>query len=114
MLLGFISLLLTVSTGVVSKICILASYGKTMLPCKFDYGNKDSGDHRNKEDGDHDRDHDHDKRKLLSLATDMMWRRSLAASSSDDYCSKHVRPPPKLTIPFEQFAVTFLFFFFFP
>lgn len=82
MLLGFISLVLTVSTGVLSKICIPASYGKTMLPCEFNHGNKD-------DDDDHDNDHDHDKRKLLSLATDMMWRRSLAASTSDDYCSKH-------------------------
>ncbi|KAL3736470.1 hypothetical protein ACJRO7_025418 [Eucalyptus globulus] len=82
MLLGFISLVLTVSTGVLSKICIPASYGKTMLRCKFNHGNKD-------DDDGHDHDHDHDKGKLLSLATDMMWHRFLAASTSDDYCSKH-------------------------
>ncbi|XP_048129489.1 MLO protein homolog 1-like [Rhodamnia argentea] len=87
MLLGFMSLLLTVSIGVISKVCIPASYGETMLPCKFDHENKDDGGHPNKEDD------DHDKRKLLSLATDMMWRRSLAASASDDYCSKHGKIP---------------------
>ncbi|KAF8026332.1 hypothetical protein BT93_F2962 [Corymbia citriodora subsp. variegata] len=81
MLLGFLSLVLTVSTGLLSKICIPESYGETMLPCK--------SDHKNKDDDDHDPDHDHDRRKLLSLATDRMWRRSLAASASDDYCSKH-------------------------
>ncbi|XP_030441622.2 MLO protein homolog 1-like [Syzygium oleosum] len=89
MLLGFMSLVLTVSIGVLSKICIPASYGKIMLPCKFDYENKDDGDHPYKQDDNHDGDHDHDKRKLLSLATDMMQRRSLAASAPDDYCSKH-------------------------
>lgn len=95
MVLGFLSLVLTVSIGVLSKICIPASYGKIMLPCKFDYGNKDDGDRPYKEDDNHDGGHDHDKRKLLSLAADMMQRRSLAASGPDDYCSKHVRPPPK-------------------
>lgn len=36
MLLGFISLLLTVFQGVISKICIPEKYVKHMLPCKFD------------------------------------------------------------------------------
>ncbi|KAI6690673.1 hypothetical protein NL676_027501 [Syzygium grande] len=89
MLLGFMSLVLTVSIGVLSKICIPASYGKIMLPCKFDHENKDDGDRPYKEDDNHDGGHDHDKRKLLSLATGTMQRRSLAASAPDDYCSKH-------------------------
>lgn len=34
MLLGFISLLLTVSQGLISKICVPENVSKTMLPCK--------------------------------------------------------------------------------
>ncbi|KAF4349387.1 hypothetical protein F8388_012557 [Cannabis sativa] len=75
MLLGFISLLLTVGTQYISKICIPAKFGDVMLPCK---GTK--------------MDHDDDRRKLLSYDDDdhhhVIWRRALA--SSPDYCSTYV------------------------
>ncbi|KAJ4702315.1 MLO-like protein [Melia azedarach] len=79
MLLGFISLLLTVGTRFIYKICIPAKYGDTMLPCKIEYDEDD----KKGEDGD-----DHG-RKLLLYAGDITWRRVLAAAASgDDYCTK--------------------------
>ncbi|KAM3000513.1 hypothetical protein FF2_036914 [Malus domestica] len=80
MLLGFISLLLTVGTRFLPKICISTKYGDTMLPCqlnesKHSEGGKDEG---NKGGGDEDR-----RRKLLSHAENMIWRRVLASSAGD-------------------------------
>ncbi|KAM1449871.1 hypothetical protein ACFX2I_037175 [Malus domestica] len=79
MLLGFISLLLTVGTRFLPKICISTKYGDTMLPCqnesKYSEGGKDEG---NKGGGDEDR-----RRKLLSHAENMIWRRVLASSAGD-------------------------------
>lgn len=88
MLLGFISLLITVGTNVIAKICIPKSAGSIMLPCKKEYTdeakNKDKGD----EDGDHEGD---DRRKLLWFAGDAIARRMLAPAAGDgDYCSKSV------------------------
>ncbi|KAL5705997.1 MLO protein 1 [Ranunculus cassubicifolius] len=79
MLLGFISLLLTVGTQPITKICIPAKAGKFMLPCKKkgDYGG-DKKDDDNKDN----------RRKLLSLAEDMISRRFLAADVKEDYCAK--------------------------
>ncbi|KAH9759683.1 MLO-like protein [Citrus sinensis] len=75
MLLGFLSLLLTVGTRFIYKICIPAEYGNTMLPCKIE--NDTGGD-----DDDH-------RRKLLLYSGDVMWRRVLAApAGGDDYCSR--------------------------
>lgn len=78
MLLGFISLLITVGTKPISKICIPEKAGNTMLPCKKeakkDYGNGDG-------------------RKLLWYAGDDISHRLLAAAaaaSGDDYCSQKV------------------------
>ncbi|KAK7409856.1 hypothetical protein VNO78_00217 [Psophocarpus tetragonolobus] len=70
MLLGFISLLLTFGTKYIAKICISASAGDIMLPCKK----------KNASDSDDDR------RKLLG----MEWRRVLATSpaAGSDYCAK--------------------------
>ncbi|KAF9618734.1 hypothetical protein IFM89_002429 [Coptis chinensis] len=79
MLLGFISLLLTVGTQPISKICIPSEMGDYMLPCA-----KVPKDEDGKESG----------RKLLSLAQDTIWRRSLAADSgTGDYCSKYNKVP---------------------
>ncbi|CAL5383323.1 unnamed protein product [Camellia sinensis] len=69
MLLGFISLLLTVSTTYISKICIPAKLGHTMLPCSRKF---------------------YEKRKLLSTYDDQdfMWHRVLAAADEKtDYCA---------------------------
>lgn len=77
MLLGFISLLITVGTKPVSKICISAEAGSTMLPCKGqpkDYKNNGGNSGR----------------KLLWHTGDVIWRRALAVGGAEDYCSKNV------------------------
>ncbi|XP_074369488.1 MLO protein homolog 1-like [Apium graveolens] len=89
MLLGFISLLITVGTNVIAKICIPKSAGSIMLPCKKEYTDeaKDKGD----EDGDHAGD---GGRKLLWFAGDAIARRMLAPAAADeDYCSKSDKVP---------------------
>ncbi|KDP36763.1 hypothetical protein JCGZ_08054 [Jatropha curcas] len=87
MLLGFISLLLTVGTKYIAKICIPAKYGDDMLPCKTNYDNNDEGD--GNDDNGNDR-----RRKLLSLAGNVVWRRVLAAAGGgDDYCNKKDKVP---------------------
>ncbi|OMP09270.1 Mlo-related protein [Corchorus olitorius] len=83
MLLGFISLLLTVGTLYIPEICIPKKVGNSMLPCKpksgyaGDDGSKQKDDDQSGDGGD-DR-----RRKLLSYyAQDMIPRRVLAASKS--------------------------------
>ncbi|XVF63503.1 hypothetical protein PTKIN_Ptkin09bG0091700 [Pterospermum kingtungense] len=77
MLLGFISLLLTVGTYYIPEICIPEKIGNSMLPCKpkseKSKGNDGEGDDR--------------RRKLLSYAEDMVWRRVLADSTKGS-CDK--------------------------
>lgn len=85
MLLGFISLLLTMGTAYVTKICIPAKAGNTMLPCKFEDGKNDE-DNGNGGGGD-------DRRKLLSFSEDVIWRRVLAPAQKGDYCSKYGKVP---------------------
>ncbi|KAK9928443.1 hypothetical protein M0R45_025579 [Rubus argutus] len=86
MLLGFISLLLAVGTRYLPKICIPASIGDTMLPCELkkvyagDGGDGGKGGDGDKGKGGGD---DGDRRKLLSLAENMIWRRVLAEPSGD-------------------------------
>ena len=84
MLLGFISLLLTIGTRFIAKICIPAELGSTMLPCKRGY--KDGGGYGG-DDGDDGGD---GRRKLLSYAEERILRRVLAAQAGGDYCSKSV------------------------
>lgn len=80
MLLGFISLLLTVGTTYVAKICVPKRLGNTWLPCDIDGGGAGDGD-----DGDDD---DDKGRKLLSYGQQMVWRRALASKTDQyDYCS---------------------------
>ncbi|CAK7355511.1 unnamed protein product [Dovyalis caffra] len=80
MLLGFISLLITVGTKPISKICIPEKAGNIMLPCKKEI-KKDSD---KGEPGDKD-----DRRKLLWYAGDAISHRLLAAAAGgDDYCSQ--------------------------
>ncbi|KAK1388663.1 hypothetical protein POM88_016841 [Heracleum sosnowskyi] len=80
MLLGFISLLLTVGTSYIVKICIPTKLGDTFLPCEdnkkksYDKGGSGGG-------GD-------DRRKLLSYAEEIIWRRALASGDEEeDYCA---------------------------
>ncbi|KAM0012925.1 hypothetical protein Hdeb2414_s0046g00746451 [Helianthus debilis subsp. tardiflorus] len=85
MLLGFLSLLLTVGTKYVAKICVPEKVGDKMLPCKVkDYDDKKKG-------GDGDGDDEH--RKLLSLSEEIIFRRVLAgASDSGTTCSEGMVP----------------------
>ncbi|XP_021902653.1 MLO protein homolog 1-like [Carica papaya] len=78
MLLGFISLLLSVSTKFISKICLPRHLENFMLPCK------PSSDEK-KIDDDHN-----DRRKLLWFT---QHRVLAAASSGDDYCSTKDKLP---------------------
>lgn len=97
MLLGFISLLLTVGSTLIYKICIPAHYGRFMLPCKYksetayekDTGSTDQGDDENSKGSD-----DHG-RKLLFYDGDMAWRRVLAtpATGGEGYCTDQVEIP---------------------
>lgn len=79
MLLGFISLLLTVGQSVISNICIPASVGATWHPCgkkqesALDKGTEDESEHR---------------RRLLSLTS----RRLLAAGATDKCAAKGMVP----------------------
>lgn len=91
MLLGFISLLLTVGTYYIPEICIPENIGYSMLPCKRkseDYA--EDGDKGKGEVGDDGGDGGDDgRRKLLSYAEDhMVWRRVLADSKGKDSCDK--------------------------
>ncbi|KAM4122392.1 hypothetical protein ACB094_01G080200 [Castanea mollissima] len=79
MLLGFISLLLTVGTTYITRICIPSKVGNTMLPCRTDATKKDQGGAG--------------RRKLLSNDENVMWRRVLAGSSGDDFCPKNGKVP---------------------
>lgn len=89
MLLGFISLLLTVGTTYVVKICIPIKLGDTFLPCE-DYRKKSSNKGGSGDGGG-------DRRKLLSFAEEIMWRRALASEDEgEDYCAARVR---KLCVP---------------
>ncbi|KAL1820704.1 hypothetical protein ACET3Z_015573 [Daucus carota] len=84
MILGFISLLLTVSTTYVVKICIPIKLGKTLLPCKHNHEKRGLYD-------DHVQNEGGDRRKLLSFEEAMMWRRGLAVGGEyeihEDYCA---------------------------
>ncbi|XVE94384.1 hypothetical protein REPUB_Repub02eG0004100 [Reevesia pubescens] len=83
MLLGFISLLLTVGTYYIPEICIPEKIGNTMLPCKPKPDNADKGKGKGNENEDDGR------RKLLSFAQHMVWRRVLADSKEKgDSCDE--------------------------
>ncbi|KAK9065721.1 hypothetical protein SSX86_015122 [Deinandra increscens subsp. villosa] len=77
MLLGFLSLLLTVGTKYVAKICVPEQIGYKMLPCKA----KDVEDDYNENKNKNKLDVGDQSRKLLSLAKEMVFRRVLAPAS---------------------------------
>ncbi|KAK1400716.1 Seven transmembrane MLO family protein [Heracleum sosnowskyi] len=80
-ILGFISLLLSVSTTYVVKICIPIKLGKTLLPCQHYKEKSGLFDDKGENEGG-------DRRKLLSYAEGMMWHRSLVARDEhEDYCA---------------------------
>ncbi|KAL1222886.1 MLO-like protein 2 [Cardamine amara subsp. amara] len=85
MLMGFISLLLTIGQTPISNICIPKNVAATMHPCSLaeetkKYGKKDTG----KKDGD---DEKSGRRLLLELAESFIPRRSLATKGYDN-CAK--------------------------
>ena len=92
MLLGFISLLLTIGQTPISNICISQNVASSMHPCsaaqeaekygKKDSGKKDSG----KKGGDDDEKPSH--RLLLELAESFIPRRSLATKGYDKCAEK--------------------------
>eukprot|EP01018_Ginkgo_biloba_P000698 Gb_12176 [translate_table: standard] len=90
MLLGFISLLITIGQKPFSKICIAKRLAHTMLPCKKKYGsdNGESDLDDAEEDGDSSRGKN---RKLLwesmSSSQEVPWRRILVIGGGSDYCA---------------------------
>ncbi|KAL3845901.1 hypothetical protein ACJIZ3_003304 [Penstemon smallii] len=84
MLLGFISLLLTVGTTYIVKICVSKEIGNKWLPCGIDL-NRTAGN--KSDDDDDDEKGKNGQRKLISYAQEMVWRRSLAAGTDEyDHC----------------------------
>lgn len=86
MLLGFISLLLTVGQGIISNICISEKMGAKWHPCE----NKQET--QLTEDEDEDEDSESNGRKLLMIMSDSggSFRRILASAASTDKCAAKV------------------------
>ncbi|KAF5470680.1 hypothetical protein F2P56_011177 [Juglans regia] len=88
MLLGFISLLLTVGQSPISNICISKSLGATWHPCS----KKKEAD-LNKEE-DEEEDSESHRRKLLMLSdSGGSFRRILASASNSDKCAEKDKVP---------------------
>ncbi|KAG5250206.1 MLO protein [Salix suchowensis] len=82
-----ISLLITVGTRAILKICIPEKFENLMLPCKNDYAGDSYEDKNGGKGGDGD-DGGDNKRKLLSFAGNLSIHRVLAAAAAGgDYCS---------------------------
>ncbi|KAJ4726000.1 MLO-like protein [Melia azedarach] len=87
MLLGFISLLLTVGGNLISKICIPESAANTWHPC-----NKKEEEEQNKE-AEETTDYENRRRLLAVAASGGSLRRALAAASSGDKCAAKGKVP---------------------
>ncbi|XP_042455360.1 MLO protein homolog 1-like [Zingiber officinale] len=74
MLLGFISLLLTIGQGPISRICVPAKVATIMLPCSRNYSQEGA---------------DAGRRKLLWHEREGALRRVLAGASASDSCSNY-------------------------
>lgn len=83
MLLGFISLLLTVGQGLISNICISERVGATWHPCSKKQEEKVSPTKTES-----DSDETESRRKLLAAAMEGSFRRVLAAGSTDKCAEK--------------------------
>ncbi|KAG2670347.1 hypothetical protein I3760_14G081400 [Carya illinoinensis] len=85
MLLGFISLLLTVGQSPISNICISKSLGATWHPCS-----KEEETESNNNKAEEETDSETGGRKLLSMLSDSggSFRRILASGSSTDKCAE--------------------------
>ena len=92
MLLGFISLLLTVSQGLISKICVPQSVGNSWHPCK----REEEATAASTDDDDDSKDfHGTAGRRLLYTESSTIFRRILAGGGTDECAPKVV----KLFIP---------------
>ncbi|XWS71316.1 hypothetical protein CRYUN_Cryun03dG0127700 [Craigia yunnanensis] len=86
MLLGFISLLLTVGQGLISDICISEKVGATWHPCNKNHEEKNNEVDQETEDTEH-------RRKLLTISNSGgVFRRSLAGAS-EDKCAAQGKVP---------------------
>ncbi|XVF19479.1 hypothetical protein REPUB_Repub11eG0114200 [Reevesia pubescens] len=87
MLLGFISLLLTVGQGLISDICISEAVGATWHPCNKKQGEKSNEAEEDTTDNEH-------RGRLLSTISDSsrVFRRSLAGAS-EDKCAAQGKVP---------------------
>lgn len=84
MLLGFISLLLTVGQSLIANICISESVASTWHPCSKEQ------DEQRTEETEEETDSEN-RRKLLSvIASGGTFRRSLATAASTDKCAEEV------------------------
>jgi len=93
MLLGFISLLLTVGQKPISIICIPKRIAHIMLPCKKEIDSRDI-----KVEGDNDQEKERMQKILwesMSTKQEVPWRCVLAASEGSQNCSStHIKPKP--------------------
>ncbi|XVF69401.1 hypothetical protein PTKIN_Ptkin11bG0079000 [Pterospermum kingtungense] len=83
MMMGFISLLLTVGQGVISNICIPESVAATWHPCSKQEEEKSTESEEDTTDTEN-------RRRLLQVISDSgkVFRRSLAGGSSEDNCGQ--------------------------
>ncbi|XP_010547373.1 PREDICTED: MLO-like protein 6 [Tarenaya hassleriana] len=84
MLMGFISLLLTITQGIISDICISQSVASTWHPCSTSEAAKKYG----KQDAEKEEEDETSSRKLLQLAESYIPRRSLATKGYDKCAEK--------------------------
>lgn len=104
MLLGFISLLLTVGQGPISKICVSQKVGNSWHPCdKKQEAIDNSTDAETSSDDNSDSDDMSHARKLLwSSGSESTFRRILAGASYDN-CEKEARPLFNHYLPLQIF-----------
>lgn len=92
MLLGFISLLLTVGEGSITSICVSEKVGSTWHPCHDDQ-RQIAGEAPSEEDTSENNEH---RRRLLMMSDSVrVFRRSLAGKSEDKCADKvymHIHP----------------------
>ena len=104
MLLGFISLLLTVGQGPISNICISKSVGASWHPCSKD-------EEKKLVDAEETDSEDSNRRKLLMVShSGETFRRFLATASSNstDTCVAKVCPGPHTHTPIHEYFYIYI------
>ena len=89
MLMGFISLLLTIGQNYISQICISESIAASMRPCSKSEELQEYPP-KNKDTGNDEGDEETSGRKLLELVETFIPRRSLATKGYDK-CAEKVK-----------------------